>query len=152
LEKLYGSLNVSSMSTSWADVLQADSRILGLRAASDVWSSMSGMFLAGVLSDGAAAVDAPSVFVNLTKDLGPSLAELAFTGAAVHDAASLLTQATREFQAIENSLSTNRNTAISYDSIKAAIDHTLISLNTGDAATQAAGRIPVISQDIWDDI
>jgi Ca2+-binding RTX toxin-like protein len=48
--------------------------------------------------------------------------------------------------------SINRNIPISYDAIKAAIDSTLISLNTGGAAIQAASDIPIVKGDSLDDI
>jgi hypothetical protein len=153
LGRLYGVANVGQTPTVWANVLQSDANILGWVAASNALSSVSGLVLGGLLTGvGTVASGATTTFINIAKEVGPSLSELAFTAAAVNDATNLLSQSTQQYYAIQNSINSNRNSPISYDAIKTAIDNTLISLSTGSAATQAAASIPGVQGDLLDDI
>jgi hypothetical protein len=152
LVRMYSVANIDQTPSYWANVLQSDAQILGWSGASTVLANLSGLALGSLLTDGVSATSAAGSFLDIAHNLTPSLAELTYTAAAVQDATSLLNQATNGYDAIQATLNNNRNTAISYDSIKAAADDLLIAFNTGNAATQAASQIPIVSQSSLDDV
>jgi 20S proteasome alpha/beta subunit len=156
LGRLYGPGQLTQIQNSWANVLDADSQIVALSAINNAAGSFSGLLLGGLFTAGAGTLvtsaNAITAFTNLTEGMAPSVIELGFATAATYDATHLLNQASGEFNAIQSALNSNRNSAISYDAIKQAIDNSLVSLATGNAASQAASNIPVINQSIWDDV
>jgi hypothetical protein len=151
LVKLYTVAGVTQTPTYWDNVVQSDATILGWVGASNALSSFSGLLLGGLLTDGTTlAAQATQAFASATKSLAPSMVDIAVTAAAVQDANNLLSQATSEFDSIQTAA--NQGQAISYDNIENAINNTLISLYTGDAASQAASNIPGVQGNLLDDI
>jgi hypothetical protein len=113
LQRLYDVAHVDQTASTWANVIQADTEILGWSAASNALSRVSGLVLGGLFTGGmAAAVAAGSAeaFESLTQDLAPSLAGLAFTTVAVQDATYLLEQAASGYQTIQNNINKSEHT------------------------------------------
>ena len=156
LDSYYGKLNVENVpSTDWTPVLTSVANVLSLQSLSDLLADsipdVIGLVVAppaGELEIASELTGDDATLLSTAQSFGQNYAELTLANSVLNNASALLNNSYNQYL---NDVAVSGQ-SINFSTLQGAVNGTLASLYTGNAAVQAISNVANLSNTLWDDV